>query len=168
MMATTSAQQSDRAKALGLAVSQIEKSFGKGSVYVEKFIEGGRHIEFQFLADRYGRVIHLGERECSIQRRNQKVIEEAPSPLLDEATRKKMGEQAVALAKAVGYDSAGTVEFVAITEEISARVVDLRHHRLTFAPLLDDGTAGVDLCSRRKVVAAETRIQQRLHRILRL
>jgi propionyl-CoA carboxylase alpha chain len=72
-----------------------------------------RHTEIQVLGDKHGNIIYLGERECSIQRRNQKVIEEAPSPLLDAATRKKMGEQAVALAKAVGYDSAGTVEFVA-------------------------------------------------------
>ena len=82
-------------------------------MFIEKFIVNPRHIEIQVLGDKHGNVIYLGERECSIQRRNQKVIEEAPSPLLDEATRKKMGEQAVALAKAVGYDSAGTVEFVA-------------------------------------------------------
>ena len=82
-------------------------------MFIEKFIVDPRHIEIQVLGDKHGNVIHLGERECSIQRRNQKVIEEAPSPLLDAATRKKMGEQAVALAKAVGYDSAGTVEFVA-------------------------------------------------------
>ena len=82
-------------------------------MFVEKFIVDPRHIEIQVLGDKHGNVIYLGERECSIQRRNQKVIEEAPSPLLDAATRKKMGEQAVALAKAVGYDSAGTVEFVA-------------------------------------------------------
>jgi propionyl-CoA carboxylase alpha chain len=88
-------------------------SFGDDRVFVEKFIVDPRHIEIQVLGDKHGNVIYLGERECSIQRRNQKVIEEAPSPLLDEATRRKMGEQAVALAKAVGYDSAGTVEFVA-------------------------------------------------------
>ena len=82
-------------------------------MFIEKFIVDPRHIEIQVLGDKHGNVIYLGERECSIQRRNQKVIEEAPSPLLDAATRKKMGEQAVALAKAVGYDSAGTVEFVA-------------------------------------------------------
>ena len=82
-------------------------------MFIEKFIVDPRHIEIQVLGDKHGNVIHLGERECSIQRRNQKVIEEAPSPLLDAATRDKMGEQAVALAKAVGYDSAGTVEFVA-------------------------------------------------------
>ena len=82
-------------------------------MFIEKFIVDPRHIEIQVLGDKHGNVIYLGERECSIQRRNQKVVEEAPSPLLDAATRKKMGEQAVALAKAVGYDCAGTVEFVA-------------------------------------------------------
>ncbi|MCW5689858.1 MAG: acetyl/propionyl/methylcrotonyl-CoA carboxylase subunit alpha [Pseudolabrys sp.] len=93
--------------------SEAKSSFGDDRMFIEKFITDPRHIEIQVLGDKHGNVIYLGERECSIQRRNQKVIEEAPSPLLDEATRKKMGEQAVALAKAVGYDSAGTVEFVA-------------------------------------------------------
>jgi propionyl-CoA carboxylase alpha chain len=95
------------------ARSEAASSFGDDRVFVEKFITDPRHIEIQVLGDKHGNVVYLGERECSIQRRNQKVIEEAPSPLLDEATRRQMGEQAVALAKAVGYDSAGTVEFVA-------------------------------------------------------
>ena len=95
------------------ARSEAKSSFGDERVFIEKFITDPRHVEIQVLGDKHGNVINLGERECSIQRRNQKVIEEAPSPLLDAATRKKMGEQAVALAKAVGYDSAGTVEFVA-------------------------------------------------------
>ncbi|HEX8829205.1 MAG TPA: acetyl-CoA carboxylase biotin carboxylase subunit, partial [Xanthobacteraceae bacterium] len=95
------------------ARSEAKSSFGDDRVFIEKFITDPRHVEIQVLGDKHGKVIHLGERECSIQRRNQKVIEESPSPLLDEATRAKMGEQAVALAKAVGYDSAGTVEFVA-------------------------------------------------------
>src|SRR4030088_1201001 len=95
------------------AKSEAKSSFGDDRVFVEKFIVNPRHIEIQVLGDKHGNVIYLGERECSIQRRNQKVIEEAPSPLLDDATRRKMGEQAVALAKAVNYDSAGTVEFVA-------------------------------------------------------
>src|SRR5207248_9892278 len=81
--------------------------------FIKKFITDPRHIEIQVLGDKHGNVIHLGARECSIQRRNQKVIEESPSPLLDPETRARMGAQAVALAKAVGYDSAGTVEFVA-------------------------------------------------------
>jgi len=95
------------------AKSEAKSSFGDDRVFVEKFIINPRHVEIQVLGDKHGHVIYLGERECSIQRRNQKVIEEAPSPLLDEGTRRKMGEQAVALAKAVHYDSAGTVEFVA-------------------------------------------------------
>jgi propionyl-CoA carboxylase alpha chain len=95
------------------AKSEAKSSFGDDRVFIEKFIVNPRHIEIQVLGDKHGNVIHLGERECSIQRRNQKVIEEAPSPLLDARTRATMGEQAVALAKAVHYDSAGTVEFVA-------------------------------------------------------
>jgi len=87
-------------------------SFGDDRVFIEKFIEEPRHIEIQVLGDAHGNVVYLWERECSIQRRHQKVIEEAPSPFLDDATRKAMGEQAVALAKAVDYQSAGTVEFV--------------------------------------------------------
>ncbi|MBV8922531.1 acetyl-CoA carboxylase biotin carboxylase subunit [Bradyrhizobium sp.] len=101
------------AEGFNLAKAEAKASFGDDRVFIEKFIVDPRHIEIQVLGDKHGNVIYLGERECSIQRRNQKVIEEAPSPLLDEATRRKMGEQAVALAKAVRYDSAGTVEFVA-------------------------------------------------------
>jgi propionyl-CoA carboxylase alpha chain len=101
------------AEGFGLAKAEAKASFGDDRVFIEKFIVNPRHIEIQVLGDKHGNVIYLGERECSIQRRNQKVIEEAPSPLLDETTRRKMGEQAVALAKAVNYDSAGTVEFVA-------------------------------------------------------
>ena len=95
------------------ARSEAKSSFGDDRVFIEKFITDPRHIEIQVLGDKHGNVIHLGERECSVQRRNQKVVEEAPSPLVDPETRARMGAQAVALAKAVGYDSAGTVEFVA-------------------------------------------------------
>jgi propionyl-CoA carboxylase alpha chain len=101
------------AEGFKLAKAEAKSSFGDDRVFIEKFIVDPRHIEIQVLGDKHGNVIYLGERECSIQRRNQKVIEEAPSPLLDETTRRKMGEQAVALARAVHYDSAGTVEFVA-------------------------------------------------------
>jgi propionyl-CoA carboxylase alpha chain len=96
-----------------LSKNEAAASFGDDRVFVEKFIVDPRHIEIQVLGDKHGNVVYLGERECSIQRRNQKVIEEAPSPLIDAATRAAMGEQSVALAKAVAYDSAGTVEFVA-------------------------------------------------------
>ncbi|HEU5361538.1 MAG TPA: acetyl-CoA carboxylase biotin carboxylase subunit [Candidatus Deferrimicrobiaceae bacterium] len=94
------------------ARSLAEKAFGRDSVYVEKFIEGGRHIEFQFLADRFGNVIHLGERECSIQRQHQKLVEEAPSSLLTPEVRRKMGEIVVRAMKDVGYETAGTLEFL--------------------------------------------------------
>ena len=98
----------------GLISSQneAEKSFGDKRVFIEKYITNPRHIEIQVLADKFGNCIYLGERECSIQRRNQKVIEEAPSPFLDSQLRMKMGDQAVSLAKAVNYCSAGTVEFI--------------------------------------------------------
>ncbi len=92
--------------------NEAKNSFGDDRIFIEKFVTQPRHIEIQVLGDKHGTVLYLGERECSIQRRNQKVIEEAPSPFLDEATRKAMGEQAVALSKAVGYHSAGTVEFI--------------------------------------------------------
>ena len=92
--------------------NEARNSFGDDRVFIEKFVEEPRHIEIQVLGDAHGNVIYLNERECSIQRRHQKVIEEAPSPFISEATRKAMGEQAVALAKAVKYQSAGTVEFV--------------------------------------------------------
>ncbi|GJD49832.1 Acetyl-/propionyl-coenzyme A carboxylase alpha chain [Methylobacterium crusticola] len=101
------------AEGFARARSEAASSFGDDRVFVEKFITDPRHIEIQVIGDKHGNVVYLGERECSIQRRNQKVIEEAPSPLLDPETRRRMGEQAVALAKAVAYDSAGTVEFVA-------------------------------------------------------
>jgi len=98
------------------ATNEARSAFGDERVFIEKFIERPRHIEIQIIADKHNHVIHLGERECSLQRRHQKVIEEAPSPFLDEATRVAMGQQAVALAQAVDYESAGTVEFIVDAE----------------------------------------------------
>ncbi|MBV8132081.1 MAG: acetyl-CoA carboxylase biotin carboxylase subunit, partial [Alphaproteobacteria bacterium] len=94
------------------AASEAKSSFADDRIFIEKYIEEPRHIEIQVFGDTFGNLVYLGERECSIQRRHQKVIEEAPSPLLDASTRKAMGEQAVALARAVDYRSAGTVEFI--------------------------------------------------------
>src|SRR6266576_2650819 len=104
--------KSEVAEGFGLAKAEAKASFGDDRVFIEKFIVDPRHIEIQVLGDKHGNVIHLSERECSIQRRNQKVVEEAPSPLIDAATRERMCLQSVAQATAVGYDSAGTVEFV--------------------------------------------------------
>ncbi len=94
------------------ASQEAERSFGDGTIYMEKYLVEPRHIEFQVLGDRFGKVIHLGERECSIQRRHQKLLEEAPSPALTPELRREMGEAAVRLAESVGYENAGTIEFL--------------------------------------------------------
>lgn len=99
-------------KAFNTAKAEAKSAFGDDTMYIEKFIENPRHIEFQILADGYGNVLHLGERDCSIQRRNQKVLEEAPSPIMSDKLRKKMGETAVKAAKVVNYKNAGTIEFL--------------------------------------------------------
>jgi acetyl-CoA carboxylase biotin carboxylase subunit len=91
---------------------EAEKAFGKSDVYIEKLIENPRHIEFQIVADAHGRVVHLGERDCSIQRRNQKIVEECPSPFLDASLREEMGKASVKLAQSVGYQNVGTMEFL--------------------------------------------------------
>ncbi len=98
--------------AVQAARGEAEAAFGRGAVYLERYIEKARHIEFQILADCWGQTVHLGERECTIQRRHQKLIEESPSPFLSEALRRRMGECAVRAAQAVGYENAGTVEFL--------------------------------------------------------
>ena len=134
------------------ARSEAKSSFGDDRVFIEKFIVDPRHVEIQVLGDKHGNVIYLGERECSIQRRNQKVIEEAPSPLLDEGTRKKMGEQAVALAKAVGYDSAGTVEFVA-GQNRSFYFLEM-NTRLQVEHPVTELVTGIDLVEQMILVAA--------------
>lgn len=105
-------QESEMEKMFSLASREAEKAFNDPSVFIEKYIENPKHIEFQILGDIYGNIIHLGERECSIQRKHQKLLEEAPSPAMDEELRKRMGDVAVTIAAAVGYYSAGTVEFL--------------------------------------------------------
>jgi len=105
-------KKSELVAAFQTARAEAEQAFGSPNVYIEKLIENPRHIEFQVLGDKYGNVIHLGERDCSIQRRHQKVLEESPSPALDAQTRKKIGDQVVKALERVGYSSAGTVEFL--------------------------------------------------------
>jgi propionyl-CoA carboxylase alpha chain len=143
----------------GLARSEAKSSFGDDRVFVEKFIENPRHIEIQVLGDKHGNVIYLGERECSIQRRNQKVVEEAPSPLLDARTRKAMGEQAVALSKAVGYDSAGTVEFVA-GQDRSFYFLEM-NTRLQVEHPVTELVTGIDLVEQMIRVAAGEKLKIR-------
>ena len=138
------------------ARSEAKSSFGDDRVFIEKFITDPRHVEIQVLGDKHGNVIYLGERECSIQRRNQKVIEELPSPLLDEATRRKMGQQAVALAKAVGYDSAGTVEFVA-GQDKSFYFLEM-NTRLQVEHPVTELVTGIDLVEQMIRIAAGERL----------
>lgn len=134
------------------ARSEAASSFGDDRIFIEKFIENPRHIEIQVLGDKHGNVIHLNERECSIQRRNQKVIEEAPSPLLDPETRARMGAEACALARAVDYDTAGTVEFV-VGQDKSFYFLEM-NTRLQVEHPVTEMITGVDLVEHMIRVAA--------------
>ena len=133
--------------------AEAKGAFGDDRIFIEKFVTAPRHIEIQVLGDKHGNAVHLFERECSIQRRNQKVIEEAPSPLLDEKTRQAMGEQAVALAKAVHYDSAGTVEFVASGADKSFYFLEM-NTRLQVEHPVTEMITGLDLVEQMIRVAA--------------
>ncbi len=125
------------------ATSEAESAFGDGRVFIEKFVVSSRHIEIQVFADSHGNAVYLGERECSIQRRHQKVIEEAPSPFLDETTRRAMGAQAVGLARAVKYTTAGTVEFI-IDEERNFYFLEM-NTRLQVEHPVTEKITGLDL-----------------------
>jgi len=132
--------------------NEARNSFGDDRVFIEKFVEEPRHIEIQVLGDSHGNVIYLNERECSIQRRHQKVVEEAPSPFISEATRKAMGEQAVQLAKAVKYQSAGTVEFV-VGKDQSFYFLEM-NTRLQVEHPVTEAITGLDLVEQMIRVAA--------------
>ena len=134
------------------AANEARSSFGDDRIFIEKFIVEPRHIEIQLIADGHGNVVYLNERECSLQRRHQKVIEEAPSPFLDPKTRKKMGEQAVALAKAVDYESAGTVEFI-VDKNKNFYFLEM-NTRLQVEHPVTELTTGVDLVELMIKVAA--------------
>jgi len=136
--------------------NEAKAAFGDDRVFIEKFVEQPRHIEIQVLGDAHGNCVYLWERECSIQRRHQKVVEEAPSPFLDDATRKAMGEQAVALARAVNYQSAGTVEFV-VGKDKSFFFLEM-NTRLQVEHPVTESITGLDLVEQMIRVAAGERL----------
>ena len=137
--------------------NEAKSAFGDDRIFIEKFIESPRHIEIQVLGDKHGNIIHLGERECSIQRRNQKVIEEAPSPFLDEATRAKMGAEATALAAIVDYDSAGTVEFI-VDKDMNFYFLEM-NTRLQVEHPVTELITGVDLVEQMIRVASGEKLK---------
>lgn len=134
------------------AQREAEAAFGNPDVYIEKFIEKPRHIEVQILGDKYGHIIHLGERDCTIQRRHQKLIEESPSPVLDSKLRKKMGEAAIKCAKSIGYINAGTVEFL-LDEDGSFYFMEMNTRIQVEHPITETVT-GVDLVKEQIRIAA--------------
>ncbi|UCB61012.1 MAG: acetyl-CoA carboxylase biotin carboxylase subunit [Candidatus Bathyarchaeota archaeon] len=146
-------------QAMELAELEAETSFGDAQIYVEKLLERPRHIEFQILADKHGKVIHLGERECSIQRRHQKLMEEAPSPMMNEEKRKLMGRRAVDAAKAVDYASAGTVEFLVDTKG-DFYFLEM-NTRLQVEHSVTEMVTGVDIVKEQIIIAAGEKLSYR-------
>ncbi|MDV3428628.1 MAG: acetyl-CoA carboxylase biotin carboxylase subunit [Bacillota bacterium] len=142
-------------KGYTMAKGEALASFGDDDVYVEKFIEEPKHIEFQILGDKFGNVIHLGERDCSVQRRNQKVIEEAPSPVMKEKVRKEMGAAAIKAAKAVNYENAGTIEFL-LDKNYNFYFMEM-NTRIQVEHGITETVTGIDLVKEQiKIAAGET------------
>jgi propionyl-CoA carboxylase alpha chain len=151
--------RSDIEDGFARAQSEAASAFGDDRIFIEKFIERPRHIEIQILGDRFGNMIHLGERECSIQRRHQKILEEAPSPLVEEELRFRMGEQAIALARAVDYDSAGTVEFIVAQRHGETDFYFLEMNtRLQVEHAVTELVTGIDLVEEMIKIAAGERL----------
>lgn len=135
---------------------EAEKAFGDGGVYIEKFIENPHHIEFQVVADSHGNIVHLGERDCSLQRRNQKIIEECPSPIMDEALRKKMGRASIKLCEEVGYENAGTIEYL-VDDAGNFYFIEMNTRIQVEHPITEE-VFGVDLVKEQILIAAGNRL----------
>jgi len=143
----------DLPQALRAARSEALNSFGSSAIYLERFVENPRHVEIQVLGDKQGHIVHFMERECSIQRRHQKMIEESPSPVVDEDMRRRMGEAAISIARAVGYNSAGTVEFLVSAKSGEFFFLEM-NPRLAVEHPITEAVTGTDLCREMIRVAA--------------
>ncbi len=142
--------------AISSAKQEALACFGNDDIYIEKFIECPRHIEFQIIADKHGNVVHLGERDCSMQRRNQKVLEETPSPVMNEKLRAKMGASAVAAAKATGYQNAGTIEFLVDNKE-NYYFMEM-NTRIQVEHPITESVTGIDLVKEQILIAAGNKL----------
>lgn len=149
-------KESDIKSAYKAAQSEARDAFGNDAVYVEKYIESPHHIEFQILADKFGNTIHLFERECSIQRRHQKVVEETPSPLMNPAIREEMGQKAIEAARAVNYEGAGTVEFI-VDDDLNYYFLEM-NTRLQVEHPITERITGIDLVKQQIEIAAGKRL----------
>jgi len=149
------------------ARNEAEKAFGNGEVYIEKYLEAPRHIEIQLLGDQFGNVVHLGERDCSVQRRHQKLIEEAPSPFISDDIRKKMGRDAVKLAKSINYEGAGTVEFL-VDEKGKYYFIEM-NTRIQVEHGVTEEVTGIDLVKEQILIASAQKLsyEQKEIKILR-
>ena len=144
------------AKEFQSARLEAEKAFGDGSLYIEKYLENPRHIEFQVLADKHGNIIHLGERDCSVQRRHQKVIEESPSPFLDKSLRNRMGKAAIKAAQAADYINAGTIEFL-VDAKGNFYFIEM-NTRIQVEHAVTEEATGVDLIKEQIQIASGNRL----------
>jgi len=145
------------AKEFPAARMEAEKAFGNGDVYIEKYIENPRHIEFQILADKHGKTIHLGERDCSVQRRHQKLIEESPSPFVDADLRKKMGRVAIRAAEACDYQNAGTIEFL-VDKNGKFYFIEM-NTRIQVEHGVTEEVTGIDLIKEQILIAAGEKLE---------
>ncbi|MDP7445555.1 MAG: carbamoyl-phosphate synthase L chain ATP-binding protein, partial [Candidatus Poseidoniia archaeon] len=141
------------ADSVKMAQSEAQKAFGDDTVFFESYIKKSRHIEIQILGDHYGNIIHLGERECSIQRRHQKIIEESPSPRVDSALREQLGDAAISLAKKINYQSAGTVEFLFDDETSKFWFLEMNTRLQVEHPVTEEVT-GIDIVEQQLLIAA--------------
>src|SRR5690606_15650952 len=151
--------RAEMVRALGIARAEGQAAFGSGEVYVEKLLRRPRHIDIQIMADEHGNVIHLGERECSIQRRMQKLVEEAPSPFMDDELREAMGQAAIKGAAAVGYVGAGTVEFL-VDEDRKYYFIEL-NTRIQVEHPVTEAVTGVDIVREQLLIAMGERLSLR-------